>query len=367
MSASPHAEEAAESRARAERWLLIARLFGGCTLVTLFFVLVLAVSANGVTLSCLSLTGLLVAIGLIGFVKRPAMARWRALWWLAVAGCLVGVVAFIVVRLWSVPSPQAFRFVEGGRRDASPPWLSRIADERETVLMGLQVSNLFGMIRGREMEHLEILLERAYSPEFEPWPNAALINALPSLPRHLEHVPAGSSRPCLVFLHGFGGQLTAYLRVLDLALGDRYVIVAPFLDFTGAFWTPRGKAAVRTLVAEHLPPEVDPERVFLVGLSNGAIGTTALMQDPDVARYFRGFILVSGSGEVVRHELQSDVLMIMGSEDPRFPLAYNQGVAERLRASGAQVETSILAADHFIWLSHSRQMTDAIDRWVSKR
>ena len=368
MSTPPRAEETGESRPRSKRWLMIGRLLCGCLSVALFSVLMLAVSANGATLSALALLCLLVATSLIGFVKRPASSRGRAFLGLGVVSGVLGFVAFIAVRLWTVQSPQAFRFVERGQRDASPPWLSRVADERETVLMGLRISNLFGMISGREMQHLEKLLERAYSPDFEPWPNAALINALPSLPRHLEHVPSGDSRrPCLVFLHGFGGQLTAYLEVLNQALGDRYVIVAPFLDFTGAFWSSRGKAAVQSLVAEHLPPEADRERVFLVGLSNGAIGTTALMQDPEVARYFRGFILVSGSGEVVQEELRSDVLMIAGSDDPRFPLAYNQGVAQALRASGAQVETLVLPADHFISLSHSRRMTSAIDSWVSKR
>lgn len=246
--------------------------------------------------------------------------------------------------------------------------LLALVDERETVLSGLQLSNLLGMIRGSEMEHLDELLRRAYSADFEPWPNAALINALPTLPRHLEHVPEGSTnRPCLVFLHGFGGQLTAYLRVLERALGDRYVIAAPFLDFTGGFWTPRGKAAVKALVSEHLPREVDRDRVFLIGLSNGAIGATAILQDPELAQYFRGFILVSGAGEVVRRELDAEVLMIMGSEDPRFPITYNDRIATILLESGARVETEVVAGDHFIWLSHSREMTDTVDRWVSRR
>ncbi len=366
MSGAPDAEW--ESRPRSKRWSTVVRLFCGCSSVALFLVLVLLVSANGVTSSAFALACWLVPMGLVAFGKRPSTSRQRSLLWFAVAAGGLGFVAFVAVRLWAAPSPQAFRFVERGQRETSPPWLSRVVRERETVLTGLRFSNLMGMIRGREMEHLKVLLERAYSPDFEPWPNAALINALPSLPRHLEHVPAGAGRrPCLVFLHGFGGQLSAYLDVLNRALGDRYVIVAPFLDFTGAFWTPPGKAAVRALVAEHLPPEVDRERVFLVGLSNGAIGTTALLQDDEIARHFRGFILVSGSGQVARKELRSDVLMIAGSEDPRFPLAYNQSVARALRQSGAQVETVILPADHFIWLSHSREMTAAIDRWASAR
>lgn len=349
-------------------WRRFLRLAFALVLAGLSTGLILLVWGNGITASGLALSCLMLSTALGAFVRRPAERRARLAWCVGVAGGCVGFLTFIASRLWTEPEPQSFRFVESGRRDAAPPWLSRLVDERETVLTGLRFSNLLGMIRGREMEHLDLLLRQSYSHDFEPWPNAALINALPTLPRHLEHLPSGGGRfPCLVFLHGFGGQLTGYLRVLEQAFGERYVIVAPFLDFTGAFWSERGKAAVNALVTKHLPPEVDRERIFLVGLSNGAIGTTAILQDPEMAPLFRGFVLVSGSGEVQTSKLLADVLMISGSEDQRFPLAYNEGIAEALRGSGAHVETLVLPADHFIWFSHSRLMSDAIEHWVSKR
>jgi hypothetical protein len=205
--------------------------------------LILLVWGNGITASGLALSCLMLSTALGAFVSRPAEKRARLAWCAGVAGGSVCFLTFIASRLWTEPEPQSFRFVESGRRDAAPPWLSRLVDERETVLTGLRFSILLGMIRGREMEHL----------------------------------------------------------------------------------------------------------------------------DPEMAPLFRGFVLVSGSGEVQTSKLVADVLMLAGSEDQRFRLAYNEGIAEALHGSGAHVETLVLPADHFIWFSHSRQMSDAIEHWVSKR
>jgi predicted esterase len=342
------------------------RILGGLALVLLVPILVVFAAANGVTTSTLALTALALAIGLICFVRLPAAGRGRAALLAVTTLCVLGILTFVGARLFAAPPPQSFRFVEEGRRDAPPPWISRLADERETVLVGLHLSNALGFVKGREKDHLEELLLSAYSAPWRPWPNAALIDSSPDSARHLEHVPTGIARlPCIVFLHGFGGQLTAYLRVLHQAFGSRFAIVAPFLDYTGAFWTPRGKAVVRTLVTRDLPPEVDRTRMFLVGLSNGAAGATAILQDPELSGRFRGFVLVSGVSEIGQPSLRANVLLIAGTKDDRFPLEYIKGAAEALRESGAQVQLEAFPADHFLWLSHAQEMTTTIDSWVS--
>jgi predicted esterase len=177
-------------------------------------------------------------------------------------------------------------------------------------------------------------------------------------------VPDSAARsPCVVFLHGFGGQLTAYLKSLHEGLGERFIIAAPFLDSTGAFWAPRGKEAVRALVTRHLPDQVDRDRVLLVGLSNGAVGATAIMQDPELSTHFRGFVLVSGIGAASAPSVRANVLVIAGADDERFPLLSMQRGAEALRRRGAQVKVVTLPADHFLLLSHAKEMAAAIDQW----
>ncbi|MDI1450686.1 hypothetical protein [Polyangium sp. 6x1] len=348
------------------RGRVVARILGGIALVLLAPVLILFVAANGVTIFTLALGALFVAMGLMTMIRPPPAGPRRVAWITATALCSMGVSTFIVARFVVAPPPQEFHFVEEGRRDASPPWLSRLVEERETVLAGLYFSDALGLIKGPERDHLDQLLRNAYAESPPPWPNAVLIESSSDASRHLEHVPKGSMAvPCFVFLHGFGGQLTAYVRVLHQAFGDRFVIVAPFLDSTGAFWTPRGKAVVSALVTKHLPPEVDRSRVFLVGLSNGAVGATAILQDPELSRQFRGFVLVSGIGEVAQPSAGANVLLIAGTKDTRFPLDHMQNTAESLRGSGARVEIETFPADHFLWLSHAREMTAVIDGWLS--
>ncbi|CAN91349.1 MULTISPECIES: alpha/beta hydrolase family protein [Sorangium] len=348
------------------RGRVVARILGAIALVLLAAAQLLFVAANGVTASTLTLGALSVAICLTTMVRPPPDGARRVAWITTTALCLMGVSTFVVVRFRAVPPPQEFRFVDEGRRDASPPWLSRLADERETVLAGLYFSESLGFVKGRERDHLDQLLRNAYSESSRPWPNAVLVESSSHALRHLEHVPSsGTAVPCIVFLHGFGGQLTAYLRVLHQAFGDRFVIVAPFLDYTGAFWTPRGKSVVSALVTKHLPAEVDRARIFLIGLSNGAVGATAILQDPELAQQFRGFVLVSGIGEVVQPNLGANVLLIAGTKDTRFPLDDIQRTTETLRGSGVHVKIETFPADHFLWLSHAREMTTTIDGWLS--
>lgn len=348
------------------RGRVLARILGAIALVLLVPVLVLFVAANGVTGSSLALGALLAATGLVTMVRVPARGSRRVALLATATLCLLGVSTFVMARLCVAPPPQQLHFVEDGHRDVSPPWLSQLVDERETAMAGLYLSSTLGLIGGRERDHLEQLLTDAYPASYRPWPNAALIESSPGAARHLEHVP-GTSRsvPCIVFLHGFGGQLTAYLQVLYRAFGDRFAIVAPFLDSTGAFWAPRGMDVVRETVLKNLPPEVDRTRVFLVGLSNGAIGATAVLQEPELSRQFRGFVLVSGIGEVGSPGRGRKVLLITGADDPRFPLDHIQRAAATLREGGAEVKMETFQADHFLWLSHAREMTSTIDDWLA--
>jgi predicted esterase len=335
------------------------RVLGVVAILLLAAILLFAIVANGITASSVALASLNLAIGLVTLPRFPRRAQF-----IVAIVCSLCTLSFLASRFFAHPNPE-FRFVEQGRRDVSPPMLSRVIDERETVQAGLVVASAMKLIGGPEKVHLGELLRDAYSSP--AWPNAALIDSSIDVPRHFEHVPANStSVPCLVFLHGFGGQLTAYLRVLHHAFGNRYAIVAPFLDSNGEFWKPHGKAVVKAIVTKHLPPEVDKTQVYLIGLSNGALGATAILQDPGLAPSFKGFILVSGRGELTAPMQRTNALLITGTNDPRFPVDYVKEGAEKMREGGADVTFEAFPADHFLWLSHADQMTAVMDAWLSK-
>lgn len=338
----------------------VSRILGVGASLLLAPILLFAIVANGITASSLALASLILAIGLVTLPRFPRRAHV-----VVAAVCLLCALSFIASRLFAHPNPE-FQFVEQGRRNVSPPTLSRIVDEKETVQAGLVLSSAMKLIAGPEKDHLGELLREAYL--YPAWPNAVLIDSSIDVSRHFEHVPANStSVPCLVFLHGFGGQLTAYLRVLRHTFGSRFAIVAPFLDSNGEFWKPHGKAVVKAIVTKYLPPEVDRNRVFLIGLSNGAVGATAILQDPELAPAFKGFILVSGRGEMTAPMQNASALFITGTSDPRFPVEYVKKGAEAMQENGAEITFETLPAGHFLWLSHADQMTAVMDAWLSKQ
>ncbi|WP_437672101.1 alpha/beta hydrolase [Sorangium sp. So ce131] len=351
-------------------------LAGGAALVPLGGALLVFVGANGATLSALALASLPVLVVLLCFIApRVGRRRRRRVLRAALALFLVDAVYVGARLVRAAPGGPAVRYCEEGDCTRVPPLLARLVDEDETALAGLGFASMTGLIGGAEERALEALLRISYgelraSPRFEGSPNAALVGASSGQARALAWVPPGRpSAPCLVFLHGFGGQLSIYLSALvDAGLGDEFVIVAPFLDAGAQWWRPEGEAAVRDLVEHHLPPSADRGRVFLVGLSNGAIGAARLAQRGEVRRLFRGVILLSGAAEAQAADLAGlDVLVITGAEDPRFPLRGIEQDAASFRERGAAVELEVLAGDHFVLLSDKRAVAARMRTWLEPR
>ena len=79
--------------------------------------------------------------------------------------------------------------------------------------------------------------------------------------------------PLIVCLHGAGFNGDAYLDRWKPRLEGRYLLVCPSIDF-GAWWTEKAEDFVLELLDQMAQTyHIDPDRVFLSGMSNGAIGT----------------------------------------------------------------------------------------------
>ena len=158
--------------------------------------------------------------------------------------------------------------------------LARVVGERETAMAGLMLSSAQGLLSDEERADLEAVLEEGYDrldadQRFSGKPNALLVQSDGDKVRYLRWVPGEGTWPCIVFLHGFGGMLTPYFRALvDSELGRKTILLAPILDNDGAWWEEKGILVLRKLVQDHLPPGADPAQVYLMGLSNGAVGAT---------------------------------------------------------------------------------------------
>ena len=308
--------------------------------------------ANGLTVGAVALSSLafvcalfLISIGQSG-LRKPAR--------ILIALILTVDLAWAAARIRR-PAGQAARVCEqGGACDGAGRFWQRVPDERELARFGLHLAMLGGSMRGAEAKRFDALLDDQYARLPESWrglPNALLLQR----GQRLELVPPGpGKKPCLVFLHGFGGELSLYLHAIATSqLGREFVVVAPVLDNFGIWWSSRGIDVVnRTL--DSLPPEADPDRVILVGVSNGAIGASALLAQPLIRSRVAATVLLSGAGNVDPGASLGGarVLAITGRNDPRMPLDYIGRQAVALRAAGAEVDVVELDADHFLVLTN---------------
>lgn len=344
----------------------------GLVVIGLMFVpLSIYLFANGPTLSALALLSLPVFVAYLCLVLPSHERRWRR--WGAVLplAFLIFDVYFVTARLRR-PPPSGVRYCENSDCQRRAPLLARLADEGETALAGLATCSALGLIHGREQAALDRLLRHDYarletSPLLGGGPNAALIRGSADQTRALIWEPRGSEQlPGLVFLHGFGGQLTLYLQALiDSPLGERSIIVAPFLDTEGRWWTPGGEEVLRSMVERHLPARVDRNRVFLIGLSNGAVGAARLSQREELRRQLAGVILISGTAQPVADDLHGyRGLVISGRDDPRFSGSGVIQDVDAYRRRGADMTVRMIDGDHFIILSRQEEVTEAIDQWI---
>ena len=148
------------------------------------------------------------------------------------------------------------------------------------------------------------------------------------------YVPAsaqtGKSLPMIVVLHGMGGRGDLTLQRWQKRLNDEYIILCPTYPI-GAWWTLSAEELVLQLIREtRARYPVDPNRIFLAGLSNGALGTYLIgMFYPD---YFAGLIPIAGavSEPHYLHFLvnltNTPVYSIQGTHDPIFPIQFSRRI-----------------------------------------
>jgi hypothetical protein len=324
--------------------------------------------ANGPTVAGLALSSpLAFELLAITWLLRPRLRRG---WALLVAALLLADAAWVVHRLWVTRPGDGVRFCANGRCPATPPLLARIPPEEETALAGAVLTRLQGLLSEVEEAEIATLLPRVYgSRRYPNLPNTLLLRSDRDTVRYLQWVPPGShapgSLPCLLFLHGYGGLLEPYLELLlGQGLGDEVVILAPALDNRGGWWEPRGVQVALELRTRYLPPEVDPGRVWLAGLSNGAVGATAIATDPALGPSFRGAILISGIGRSPAAPYPTPMLVIHGRDDPRFSLDGVRRQVATLGQRGVPVALRVLPGTHLVLLSNPRLVTAAIRAFV---
>jgi len=189
-------------------------------------------------------------------------------------------------------------------------------------------------------------------------------------------LPRASERkqlPCLMYLHGMGGNRKSHLWVLSkLATKMQCAIVAP--TFGLGNWDQAGGAELIVDVAREaiktLP--IDPERLFLLGYSNGAKGVTrAVVKAPEL---FHGLIYLSpvtedeffSSREFLLDHKSRRILFLHGGQDKRIPQEFVSSAVALLRHHGCNVQLKVFDdEDHYLILSQREAVTDDIIEWMA--
>jgi predicted esterase len=179
--------------------------------------------------------------------------------------------------------------------------------------------------------------------------------------------------PCLVFLHGMGGNIKPYFWVLSrISSRVRCAVIAP--TFGMGFWEKEGSAefvidVVREAI-EALP--VDPKQVYLMGYSQGAVGVTrAVIREP---RLFHGLIYLSpiteddlfGTPKFESQKADLRILFLHGSDDLRIPRSFVEGTAKILQRTGYNVQLKVFEGeDHYLILSQPEAILDDLARFIA--
>jgi pimeloyl-ACP methyl ester carboxylesterase len=180
--------------------------------------------------------------------------------------------------------------------------------------------------------------------------------------------------PCLAFLHGMGGNIKPHFWTLSqLSTRTKCAVVAP--TFGMGLWQKEGSAEfvvdVTHEVIQDLP--IDPDRVFLMGYSQGAVGVTrAAVHEPGL---YRGLIYLSpiteddlfGSPEFEAQNEGLRLLFLHGSNDLRIPCNFVEGTAKTLQRTGHDVEVEIYdGEDHYLILSQPEALLDDLAEFMTE-
>lgn len=209
---------------------------------------------------------------------------------------------------------------------------------------------------------------------------------------HTAHVPAGDGPfPTIVTLHGWGASAHDLLGLAPILCGGEAIVLCPQgpvevpvgPGMTGYGWFPlepgkppdpdelrKGAAALRAFFAaarETYP--IDPERVFVLGFSQG--GAMAYEWGLSAPEATAGLVALStwlpgplaDAIEKRPEHAELPVLVLHGTQDSMVAVDMARASRERLRELGVQLMYRELEMGHEI----SREALQLIVRWLGER
>ncbi len=141
----------------------------------------------------------------------------------------------------------------------------------------------------------------------------------------------------VVCLHGAGFTGDSYLERWQTRLGDGYILACPTISM-GNWWTRTAEElALATIRAVEARYRIDPDRVFLTGMSNGGIGAY-LIGAYHATRFAAVVPMAAGLDEVLLPFLenfrQTPLYIIHGKQDQVMPVRLSRSIDEALTDLG---------------------------------
>jgi len=162
------------------------------------------------------------------------------------------------------------------------------------------------------------------------------------------------SWPLILFLHGAGEsgndldkvKLHGPPKIVETKKDFPFIVVSPQSRRFG--WNPDALLGLLDhVVSKH---RVDPERIYLTGLSMGGFGTWSLAaRAPD---RFATIVPICGGGNPDDAEKLKNlpIWVFHGAKDPVVPLARSERMVEAIKAAGGNVKFTVYPeANHDSW------------------
>ncbi len=141
----------------------------------------------------------------------------------------------------------------------------------------------------------------------------------------------------VVCLHGAGFTGDSYLERWQTRLGEHYILACPTL-MSGAWWTREAEELViATIRLVETRYRIDPDRIFLTGMSNGGIGTYLI--GVNHAPRFAGIAPMAGGLDDVLLPLLENLThtpayIIHGARDQVMPVQLSRAIDGELQRLG---------------------------------
>jgi pimeloyl-ACP methyl ester carboxylesterase len=359
--------------------------------LTLFSVPSIWLLFNASTLrgTLIALTGLVTALWPILVLissSRGALARLIQIGGAALI--TVGLALIILTAPSGNPgrgSPVSNRYAGSARYHRLA--ISNLVPEIEQLEAGFTLAPFVDpLIDQREARRIRALTRDVYSgieadPDFRALGSALgygytnVLGASPDSGHYFLYIPRNhinGSLPALVFLHGSAGNFKAYTWILSRVAEERgMIVIAPTFGFGN--WRQRGGLETITRALDHASTitSIDPDHVYLAGLSNGGLGVSLAAADqPD---RFAGLIFLSpvfateatDTPDFAAAWQNHPVLILTGAADDRIPVSYVETRASILDQGGVDVTLKIYPDEnHFLIFDRRDEVVDDIIAWL---